>query len=86
MQNRFYENDYDEAFKRLSDFYGNRRKVVHCVMKEVSSPNDVSEGDYQGLIDYSVVLENNFNRLSAMGDKFQTEMSNNITKVSSIGW
>lgn len=45
-------------------------------MDEVTSPDDISEGDYQSLINYSVVLEDNFNRLTAMGTEYQKEMSN----------
>ena len=69
-----YETNYNEAIKRLSLFYGDPMKVVHCVLKEVMSPGEISEGDYQGLIEFSVILENNFNRLAAMN--LEHEISN----------
>ena len=78
-----YETDYVEAFKRLDQFYGDPLKIIQCVMKEVSSPCEIVEGDYQGLIDYSVILENNFNRLTAKGEGYQKEMSNS-SAMSSI--
>ena len=71
-----YETMYDEAFKRLCQFYGDPLKIIQCVMEEVNSPDDIVDGDYQSLINYSVVLEDNFNRLTAMGMEYQKEMSN----------
>ena len=51
-------------------------------MEEVLSPCEISEGDYQGLLSYSVVLEDNFNRLTAMGTEYQKEMSNAAAMAS----
>ena len=77
-----YETRYEEAFERLRQFYGDPLKIIQCVMEEVNSPNEISEGDYQSLIDYSVVLEDNFNRLTAMGGEYQKEMSNSVAMDS----
>ena len=77
-----YETMYEEAFQRLCDFYGDPLKIIQCVMDEVTSPDDISEGDYQSLINYSVVLEDNFNRLTAMGTEYQKEMSNSQAMAS----
>ena len=71
-----YETMYDEAFERLCQFYGDPFKIIQCVMEEVTSPSEIAEGDYQALVNYSVVLEDNFNRLTAMGTEYQKEMSN----------
>ena len=72
-----WETDYAEAIKRLERFYGNPLKVVSCVMKEVSSQSYIAEGDYSSLLEYSVCLENNFNRLSNLD--LLHEMSNSST-------
>ena len=72
-----WETDYAEAIKRLEQFYGNPLKVVSCVMKEVSSQSYIAEGDYSSLLEYSVCLENNFNRLSNLD--LLHEMSNSST-------
>ena len=77
-----YETNYEEAFKRLKQYYGDPLKIVQCVMKEVSLPCEISDGDYQGLIDFSTVLEDNFNRLTAMGEGYQKEMSNSTAMAS----
>ena len=69
-----FENDYKEAMKRLTQFYGDPSKVVHCVMREVNSPSPICEGDYEGLISYSDIIVNNFNRLKSI--KLEHEMSN----------
>ena len=69
-----WESSYKEAIKRLQRFYGDPLKVVACVMNEVRAPRPIPDGDYQGLVSYSVVLENNLNRLRSM--KREHEMSN----------
>ena len=69
-----YEGKYEEAMKRLSQYYGDRQKVVKHVLQEVMSPIQISEGDYRRLIVYSVTLENNFSRLSSLN--MEHEMSN----------
>ena len=61
-----YEEDYVGAMKQLAMFYGDSMKVVSCVIAEVSAPSVICEGDYRALIDYSVVLEQSFNRLRSM--------------------
>ena len=75
-----YETDYPEAMVRLNKFYGDPLKVVSCVMKEVMGPRAMSEGDYKGLLSYSVILENNFNRLKSIG--LEHEMSNTSAMAS----
>ena len=69
-----YENDYEAAMKRLTQYYGDRQKVVKHVLHEVMAPNAILEGEYRRLITYSVTLENNFNRLTSL--KMEHEMSN----------
>ena len=76
-----YENDYNEAMKRLDKFYGNINKVVEYVMKEVCSPREIAEGDYKGLLAYTTILENNFNRLRSLNHEH--ELSNTM-QMSSI--
>ena len=56
-----FDRNYEEAMKRLEDFYGNPVKVVRCVMEEVTSPKTITEGDYAGLLSYSSLIERNFN-------------------------
>ena len=75
-----YERDYDEMMKRLDAFYGDPLKVIECVMKEVASPSAIREGDYKGLISFTDILENNFNRLKCMS--LEHEMSNTTTMSS----
>ena len=77
-----YENDYDACMKRLDKYYGDPIKLVSCIMQEVNSQGDIVDGDYRGLLHYSVTLENNFNRLSGMG--YEHEMSNSSTMSSII--
>ena len=72
-----WESNYDEAMKRLQRFYGDPLKVVSCIMKEVRAPRSISDGDYEGLVSYSVVLEHNLNRLRSM--KREHELSNTTT-------
>ena len=69
-----YEQDYSGAMKRLDSFYGDPLKVVSCIMSAVNAPLAISEGDYHGLITYSGVLEQNYNRLKCM--ELDHEMSN----------
>ena len=49
-------SNYQEAMKRLESFYGNRTRVISCVMDEVLAPKDVADCDYSGLLGYSSVL------------------------------
>ena len=67
--------------KRLDSFYGDRVKVVSCVMKEVHNAKDVVEGDYSGLLSYSSLLENNFNRLRSMDAEHEMSNTTIMTKV-----
>ena len=69
-----FENDYDEAMKRLEQYYGDSSKVIKCVVKQVRDPDSLSENDYRGLVEYSTVLEHNYNRLTSMN--LEHEMSN----------
>ena len=69
-----YETDYAEAIKRLNLFYGDPLKVVSCVMREVMLPHPIADGDYKGLLSYSVILENNYNRLKSIN--LEHEVSN----------
>ena len=62
-----YENNYEEAMKRLSKYYGDTTKIVSCVLREVMKPSEIAEADYVNLLSYTVVLENNYDRLKVMG-------------------
>ena len=66
--------------KRLDNFYGDPRKVIECIMKEVTAPVGIREGDYKSLISFTDVLENNFNRLKCLS--LEHEMSNTTTLSS----
>ena len=72
-----YDDDYDEAMKRLKSYYGDPRKVVECSIKEVLSPKDIAYGDYKALLFYVDVLEKNYNRLKSLD--IEHEMSNTTT-------
>ena len=50
-------------------------------MKEVMSQPTINDGDYKILVSYSLILENNFNRLKSMD--LEHEMSN-TSAMSSI--
>ena len=76
-----YEDDYNVCMDRLEKFYGNPGKVVACVLEEVLRPADIVDGDYKELLKYSVILESNFNRLTALG--YEHEISN-TTQMSDI--
>ena len=78
-----WENDYPKAMSRLDVFYGNPSKVVTCVMKEVNSQSVIVDGDYKSLLSYSVVLENNFTRLTNLPESSEHEMSN-TSQMSAI--
>ena len=66
--------------ERLTKHYGNPTKVVKCVMTEVMSPKTVAEGDYNGLVAYSNILERNYNRLKS--GNHEHEMSNSTVMTS----
>jgi hypothetical protein len=69
-----FENNYEEAWKRLEQYYGDSMKVVQCVVKQIREPDSISENNYQGLVDYSTILEHNYNRLVSLN--LEHEMSN----------
>ena len=75
-----WETDYDEAIKRLERFYADPIKFISCVMKEVLSFPFINYGEYRHLVSYSLILENNFNRLVCLG--LQHEISNTSTMTS----
>ena len=77
-----YEGQYEEMMKRLTQFYGDKQKVVKHVLNEVLSPSPIAEGDYNRLIAYSTTLEHNYNRLTSM--KLQNEMSNTSIMTSIV--
>ena len=72
-----FESDYNKTLQCLKDFYGDKVKVVAHVMKEVNSPREIIDGDYEGLISYGDILHNNFSRLKALD--IEHEMSNTST-------
>ena len=69
-----FENDYEEALKRLEQYFGDSTKVVQCVVNQIRQPDNISENNYRGLVDYSTVLEQNYNRLLSLD--LEHEMSN----------
>ena len=70
------ENDYETAMKKLGFYYGNVSKLVKCVVREVMSQSQISEGQYGPLVSYSDTLENNYNRLLSLKKDVEHEMSN----------
>ena len=68
------EDNYAECMERLEKIYGNPTKVIKCVLAEIKSPKAIAEADYNGLVNYSNILERNFNRLKSA--KREQEMSN----------
>ena len=77
-----YETDYVKAMSRLDNYYGDRGKVISCVMKEVNAQSVVVDGDYKPLLSYSVILENNYTRLTNLSEPSEHEMSNTTTMSS----
>ena len=71
-----WELDYETMMKRLDTFYGDNTKVIKCVLNEVMSQTFIVEGDYDSLISYCAVLENNYNRLLNLQEGLEHEMSN----------
>ena len=69
-----FETDYEEALKHLEQYYGDSTKVVKCVVKQIRDPDSISENNYRGLVEYSTILEQNYNRLLSMN--LEHEMSN----------
>ena len=69
-----FETNYEEALKHLEQYYGDTTKVVKCVVKQIRDPDSISENNYRGLVEYSTVLEHNYNRLLSMN--LEHEMSN----------
>ena len=58
-----FESDYAGAMKKLEGYYGNPRKVVACVVSEVMKFKTIRDGDYNSLVTYSNILQNNYTRL-----------------------
>ena len=73
------ENDYAAAMKKLENFYGHIPTVIKCVMDEVLSQSEISEGQYNALVSYSDILANNYNRLLSLHKDCEHEMSNSST-------
>ena len=69
-----FENDYNEAMNRLKQYFGDTTKVVQCVVNQIRQPDNISENNYRGLVNYSTILEQNYNRLLSMD--LEHEMSN----------
>ena len=68
------ETDYKEAMDRLTKYYGDPLKVVKYAMKEVTVQSVIEDGDYDGMLSYGSVLENNFTRLKKI--ELEHEISN----------
>ena len=66
--------EYDEAMKLLTRHFGDPSKVVQCVFQEISSQDQICDGDYRALVSYSSVVERNHNRLKSL--KLEHEISN----------
>ena len=59
---------------RLKQYFGDTTKVVQCVVNQIRQPDNISESNYRGLVNYSTILEQNNNRLLSMD--LEHEMSN----------
>ena len=77
-----FECDYAKAFACLEAFFGDPMKVVRCVMSEVMSQTIIADGDYKSLVKYSLLLNNNYNRLSNLD--LEHEISNTAAMLSII--
>ena len=77
-----YETDYEEAMKHLTRYYGDKHKVVTCVMQEVMNQSEIKEANYKELIKYSVNLQTNFARLKAVG--LEKDMSGTLSMVAMV--
>jgi hypothetical protein len=75
-----YETDYEEAMKHLTRYYGDKHKVVTCVMQEVMNQSEIKEAEYKELIKYSVNLQSNFARLKAVG--LEKDMSGTLSMIA----
>ena len=69
-----YETDYKGAMDRLTKYYGDPLKVVKCAMSEVNKQAVIADGDYEGMLSYASVLENNHTRLKKI--ELEHEISN----------
>ena len=65
---------YMEAINVLNIIRAISTKVVCCVLKEICEPDSISDNNYRSLVEYSTVLEHNYNRLWSMN--LEHEMSN----------
>ena len=77
-----YENNYEEAMKRLESYYGDPIKVVSRIVNEVNSQSPVLEGAYHLLVKFSDVLSRNYTRLVNLG--LDHELSNTSAMYSIV--
>ena len=75
-----FETDYDEAMKRLVSFYGDRLKVVAAVQRQMGATRQIVQGDYEGLLQFSVLIENSYTRLKNIDAEH--ELSNSQSMVA----
>ena len=59
---------------RLTKYYGDPLKVVKYAMKEVTAQSVIADGDYDSMLTYGTVLENNYTRLKKI--ELEHEISN----------
>ena len=53
-QDRYAEvEEYNKAMKLLARHFGDPSKVVQCVFQEISSQDQICNGDYTALVSYS---------------------------------
>ena len=77
------ENDYKESMKKLKSYFGNNLKVVQCALSEIASVKAIKGPfDYNGLVYYSRVVEQNYKQLLPIGEEKElsnTTVTNEIT-------
>ena len=74
------ETNYEEAMKTLTAFFGDRTKVISCVQRQVNGMRTIVPGDYEGLLQFSVLIHNNYTRLKNIGAEH--ELSNSQAMVA----
>ena len=67
------ENDYQKMFDRLSQKYGNQRKIVDLIISDLRALKPVADGDDKGLIKMIDTVETCYPNLKKM--KLRAEMT-----------
>ena len=74
------ENDYNGAMKKLTDYFGDRRKIIRDCMDEVNNFSKVSQDYFKNLVLLKSCIDINYARLKSCG--LENEISNTQTMKS----